>query len=271
MSGLDFTSYTPISFTPYVPIAENPVAARLAGVQPPPLDTRMRAPVETLSSTPTLTGPTLPATAPAAPATGLAVGAANTAALVAGKAAGAGAAAGLLGTVAPVLAVAGIALQAAGAYQQAKTQQTQLQMQALNLDMRSQVGILNAQAMERQAERVMESSRRQLGGLGIRRANERGMLVATAAARGGTMTGSVAESAASFDYGAMLERYTISANAIAQREQVSLQGLQLRMQANMDELAAAGARATANAIDPSMAAIAAGISAAAQSIPMFMI
>lgn len=265
MIGLDFTS---LPFTPYVSMAENPYAARLAGVQPPPLDTRMRAPVETLTLTPTLTGPTLPA--PAAPATGLAVGAANTAALVASKTAGAGASAGLLGAVAPVLAVAGIALQAAGAYQQAKTQQTQLQMQALNLDMRSQMGIVNAQAMERQAERVMESSRRQLGALGIRRANERGMLVATAAARGGTMTGSVAESVASFDYGAMLERYTISASAIAQREQVSLQGLQLRMQANMDELAAAGARATADAINPNMAAIAAGIGAAAQSVPTFM-
>lgn len=260
-SGLDFLSYVP-----YSSMADNPVAARLAGVTPPPLDPRLRGPSETLAATPTLSGPVTPGS----PVAGIATGAANTAALVAGKTAGAGAAAGLLGTVAPVLAVAGIALQAAGAYQQAKTQQSQLQMQALNLDMRSQVGILNAQAMERQSERVMESSRRQLGGLGIRRANERGMLVATAAARGGTMTGSVAESAASFDYGAMLERYTISANAIAQREQVSLQGLQLRMQANMDELAAAGARATANAINPSMAAIAAGIGAAAQSIPTFM-
>lgn len=258
-SGLDFLDYTP-----YTPIASsNPAIAALAGVPRPPVDTRMRGPAETLSATPTLSGPPMPAA-------GLAVGAANTAALVAGKAAGAGAAAGLLGSVAPVLAVAGIAMQMAGAYQQAKSQQSQLQMQALNLDMRSQVGILNAQAMERQSERGMESSRRQLGSLGLRRANERGKMVATAAARGGTMTGSVAEATASFDYGALLERYTINANAIAQREQVSLQGLQLRMQANMDELSAAGARATADAINPSIAAIAAGIGAAAQSIPTFM-
>lgn len=267
MSGLDFgTDYAALAGYP-----RGSAGPRLTyGPTPPPVGVVDLGLLQSpnfggqIQTVPLQTG------SPAAPAAGLAVGAANTAALVAGKAAGAGAAAGLLGSVAPVLAVAGIAMQMAGAYQQAKSQQSQLQMQALNLDMRSQVGILNAQAMERQAERGMESSRRQLGSLGLKRANERGKMVATAAARGGTMTGSVAEATASFDYGALLERYTINANAIAQREQVSLQGLQLRMQANVDELSAAGARATADAINPSMAAIAAGIGAAAQSIPTFM-
>jgi hypothetical protein len=265
MGGLDIPPYGPFNPAPFYASPGGSPYSRLRGLG------------ESLMQSPTLSGPAAPFETmgppelvgpPAAPGAG---SAAVLAAGITNKVGGAAAGAGFLGTVAPMLAAAGIAMQAAGAYSQAKTQKINLETQALNLDMRSQLNILNAQSLELQAERVMQSSRRSLGGLGIRRADERGRMIATQAARGGQVgSGSIAEATASFDYGALLERYTVNANAVAQREAISMQGLQLRHQSQMDELSALGARTTAAAINPSIAAIAAGLQGGAQAALMFI-
>ena len=159
--------------------------------------------------------------------------------------------AGTMGSVGNAMAAAGLAMKTVGAYYDALAAQNQIESQALNLDMRSRFGLINARAAEADATYTMQAAARQALGIGMRRAGERADLVASIGARGGSAgTGSAAEVVATYDYGTLLEKYTLDANAIRQREAARLQAVNLRGQADMDAVNAANMRRMGKTINP---------------------
>lgn len=154
----------------------------------------------------------------------------------------------------PWMAVLGAVNSAVGSYYAAKTAQYQAKSQALNLQFQADMSRMNARAAEYQAQQILFAGERQVGQYTMRAGQVKAGAQASLAARGiQAGVGSAKEVVASLDLMKETDALTINANAVRAAEAARTQKQNLLTQANLGDVSAQNALATASTISPGMA------------------
>ncbi len=155
---------------------------------------------------------------------------------------------------APWMMLFGAAQSAIGGFYAAKSQQTQLEMQAQNQRFAASMARINRRGAEFGAQSLDAAGQKQIGQYTMLAGAKRGSARTAFAARGGTVgDGSSGEVLGSMDVVKEIDRLSMNAANVRQREAARLQAFNIGIGATMADISASNLSASAGSIYPSMA------------------
>lgn len=159
-----------------------------------------------------------------------------------------------LSDVAGVLQIAGAMQSAIGAWASAESAKSQAKAQALSMEFESSMSAINARVAESEANAQMEAGAQEIARVTAEYGQAKAAAKTSAAAAGIKSTGSAAEVQASIELAKRVDAYTINVNRVRSAEAARTQAVNSRNQSLLSSVSARNARATANSINPWVAA-----------------